>query len=52
MPGRQALAALRERFRGRVVLPGDPAEDPARITWGRRALDPADVLRRDQHIRP
>src|SRR5829696_6155568 len=37
MPSSQALAAFRERFRGRVVLPGDPGYDRARAVWNATA---------------
>jgi hypothetical protein len=37
MPSRRALAAFRERFRGRVVLPGDPGYDRARAVWNATA---------------
>jgi FAD/FMN-containing dehydrogenase len=37
MPTRQALAALRERFRGQVVVPGDPGYDRARAVWNATA---------------
>jgi FAD/FMN-containing dehydrogenase len=37
MPSRQALAAFRERFRGQVVLPGDPGYDRARAVWNATA---------------
>jgi FAD/FMN-containing dehydrogenase len=37
MPTRQALDALRERFRGRVVAPGDPGYDRARAVWNATA---------------
>jgi FAD/FMN-containing dehydrogenase len=37
MPPRQALAALRERFQGQVVLPGDPGYDRARAVWNATA---------------
>jgi FAD/FMN-containing dehydrogenase len=37
MPNRQSIAALRERFRGQVVAPGDPGYDPARAVWNATA---------------
>jgi len=37
MPSHRALAAFRERFRGRVVLPGDPGYDRARAVWNATA---------------
>ncbi|HEX2375727.1 MAG TPA: FAD-dependent oxidoreductase, partial [Actinomycetota bacterium] len=37
MPSRQALAAFRERFSGRVVLGGDPDYDRARSVWNATA---------------
>src|SRR5829696_8503574 len=46
MPSSQALAAFRERFRGRVVLPGDPGYDRARAVWNTTAdAHPAVVAR-------
>jgi len=54
MPSRPALAAFREGFRGRVVLPGDPDYDRARAVWNAtadarpalvaRCADPDDVV--------
>jgi FAD/FMN-containing dehydrogenase len=37
MPSLPALAAFREGFRGRVVLPGDPDYDRARAVWNATA---------------
>ena len=37
MLSRQALAAFRERFRGQVVVPGDPGYDQARAVWNATA---------------
>jgi FAD/FMN-containing dehydrogenase len=37
MPGRPALATFRQRFRGQVVLPGDPGYDRARAVWNATA---------------
>jgi FAD/FMN-containing dehydrogenase len=46
MPSSQALAAFRERFRGQVVLPGDPGYDRARVVWNATAdARPAVVAR-------
>jgi FAD/FMN-containing dehydrogenase len=46
MPSRQALAAFRERFRGRVVLGGDPDYHRARSVWNATAdAHPAVVAR-------
>ena len=46
MPKRPAVAALRERFRGQVVLPDDPAYDRARAVWNATAdARPAVVAR-------
>ena len=46
MPSLPALAAFRERFRGRVVLPGDPGYDRARAVWNATAdAHPALVTR-------
>jgi FAD/FMN-containing dehydrogenase len=46
MASSQALAAFRERFRGQVVLPGDPGYDRARAVWNATAdAHPAVVAR-------
>ena len=46
MPSSQALAAFRERFQGRVVVPGDPGDDRARAVWNATAdAHPAVVAR-------
>ena len=46
MANRPAVTALRERFRGQVVLPGDPAYDRARAVWNATAdARPAVVAR-------
>lgn len=37
MPIRPALAAFRDRFRGQLVLPGDPGYDRARAVWNATA---------------
>jgi FAD/FMN-containing dehydrogenase len=54
MPGSRALRSLRDRFRGPVVLPGDPGYDRARAVWNAtadghpavvaRCQDPDDVV--------
>ena len=42
----RALAAFRERFRGQVVVPGDPGYDRARAVWNATAdARPAVVAR-------
>jgi FAD/FMN-containing dehydrogenase len=46
MPNGRALAAFRERFRGQVVVPGDPDYDRARAVWNATAdAHPAVVAR-------
>ena len=46
MPSSQALAAFRERFRGQVVVPGDPGYHRARAVWNATAdARPAVVAR-------
>ena len=46
MPSSRALAAFRERFRGQVVVPGDPGYDRARAVWNATAdAHPAVVAR-------
>jgi len=46
MASSQALAAFRERFRGQVVLPGDPGYDRSRAVWNATAdAHPAVVAR-------
>jgi FAD/FMN-containing dehydrogenase len=46
MPNGRALAAFRERFRGQVVVPGDPDYDRARAVWNATAdAHPAMVAR-------
>jgi FAD/FMN-containing dehydrogenase len=46
MPNGRALATFRERFRGQVVVPGDPDYDRARAVWNATAdAHPAVVAR-------